>query len=59
MNFPEPSVWMRHRISYGETDAMGVLYYAEYLHIFERARSTYSPYARRSADTVHRAIMMS
>ncbi|XPV77358.1 MAG: acyl-CoA thioesterase [Desulfovibrio sp.] len=28
-----------HRISYGETDAMGIVYYAEYLHFFERARS--------------------
>ncbi len=33
-------VWHTHRVSYGETDTMGVLYYAEYLHIFERARST-------------------
>lgn len=31
--------WMQHRVSYGETDTMGVLYYAEYLHIFERARN--------------------
>ena len=30
-----------HRVSYGETDAMGVLYYAEYMHVFERARSQY------------------
>ena len=30
-----------HRISYGETDAMGIMYYAEYFHIFERARSEY------------------
>ncbi len=29
---------MPHYVSYGETDAMGVLYYAEYLHICERAR---------------------
>ncbi|MEF2231953.1 MAG: thioesterase family protein [Pseudodesulfovibrio sp.] len=28
-----------HFVSYGETDTMGVLYYAEYLHIFERSRS--------------------
>lgn len=33
-------VWHAHRVSYGETDTMGVLYYAEYLHIFERARSS-------------------
>ena len=32
-------VWYAHRVSYGETDTMGVLYYAEYMHIFERARS--------------------
>ncbi len=32
-------VWLAHRVSYGETDAMGVMYYAEYLHLFERARS--------------------
>ena len=32
---------MPHRVSYGETDTMGVLYYAEYLHLFERARGEY------------------
>lgn len=40
-NFPTSDVWLAHRISYGETDTMGVLYYAEYLHVFERARSEY------------------
>ncbi len=40
-DFPAVDIWHEHRVSYGETDAMGVLYYAEYLHIFERARSTY------------------
>jgi acyl-CoA thioester hydrolase len=39
--FPEPDAWLEHRVSYGETDAMGVLYYAEYLHIFERSRSLF------------------
>ena len=39
--FPTPDIWMPHRVSYGETDTMGVLYYAEYLHLFERARSEY------------------
>ena len=34
-------VWMQHRVSYGETDTMGVLYYAEYLHIFERGRNAF------------------
>jgi acyl-CoA thioester hydrolase len=33
--------WFPHRVSYGETDCMGVLYYAEYLHIFERARNSF------------------
>ena len=41
MEFPTPAIWFSHRVSYGETDTMGVLYYAEYLHIFERARSEY------------------
>ncbi|MDR0338718.1 MAG: acyl-CoA thioesterase [Desulfovibrio sp.] len=36
-----PDVWMQHRVSYGETDTMGVLYYAEYLHIFERGRNAF------------------
>ncbi|MDR2123753.1 MAG: acyl-CoA thioesterase [Desulfovibrio sp.] len=31
-----------HRVSYGETDCMGILYYAEYLHIFERARTSFT-----------------
>lgn len=39
--FPEPQSWYNHFVSYGETDTMGVLYYAEYLHLFERARSLY------------------
>ena len=37
--FPEPACWLAHRVSYGETDAMGVVYYANYLHLFERGRS--------------------
>ena len=36
-----PGIWMEHRVSYGETDTISVLYYAEYLHIFERGRSAY------------------
>lgn len=38
---PQAGIWFTHRVSYGETDTMGVVYYAEYLHIFERARSEY------------------
>lgn len=34
-------IWMQHRVSYGETDTMGVLYYAEYLHLFERGRNAF------------------
>jgi len=37
-SFPQPSCWLAHRVSYGETDAMGVVYYANYLHLFERGR---------------------
>lgn len=40
-NFPSPEVWLPHRVSYGETDCMGVMYYAEYLHLFERSRSEF------------------
>lgn len=38
-SFPDPEVWWPHRVSYGETDAMGIVYYANYLHWFEQARS--------------------
>lgn len=38
-SFPTPSCWLAHRVSYGETDAMGVVYYANYLHLFERGRN--------------------
>ncbi len=41
-DFPDASAWYAHRISYGETDAMGVLYHAEYIHIFERSRGELS-----------------
>ncbi len=42
MNPPRPAeTWITHRVSYGETDAMNVVYYAEYFHLFERARNEY------------------
>ncbi|WP_291321942.1 thioesterase family protein [Desulfonatronospira sp.] len=41
VDFPAPETRHPHRVSYGETDAMGVVYYANYLHWFEMARSTY------------------
>jgi acyl-CoA thioester hydrolase len=40
-DFPQPQAWLDHRVSYGETDAMGVVYYGNYLHWFEMARSLY------------------
>ncbi len=40
-DFPTVQTWLAHRVSYGETDTMGVLYYAEYLHLFERSRSEF------------------
>ncbi|MBD5552779.1 MAG: acyl-CoA thioesterase [Desulfovibrio sp.] len=40
-DFPTPETWLAHRVSYGETDCMGVMYYAEYLHLFERGRSEF------------------
>ncbi|MGL1862244.1 MAG: acyl-CoA thioesterase [Pseudodesulfovibrio sp.] len=39
--FPASESWYHHFVSYGETDTMGVLYYAEYLHVYERARSLF------------------
>ena len=39
--FPEPETWFALHVSYGETDAMGVVYYGNYPHWFERARSQY------------------
>lgn len=39
--FPTPDTWYGHRVSYGETDAMAQVYYVEYLHFFERARSQF------------------
>ena len=42
MNTEHPAAaWLAHRVSYGETDAMNVVYYAEYFHLFERARNEY------------------
>ncbi|SHN64664.1 acyl-CoA thioesterase [Desulfovibrio litoralis] len=38
-DFPKTQCWITHRVSYGETDMMNVVYYAEYLHYFERARN--------------------
>ncbi|MFP4168925.1 MAG: acyl-CoA thioesterase [Desulfonatronovibrionaceae bacterium] len=40
-DFPAPCIWQPHRVYYGETDSMGVVYYANYLHWFEIGRNTY------------------
>ncbi len=40
-DFPRPECWYAHYVSYGETDAMGVVYYGEYLHYFERSRGLF------------------
>lgn len=39
--FPTPDTWFRQFVSYGETDAMGVVYYGNYPHWFERARGQF------------------
>lgn len=58
-DFPTPETWLAHRISYGETDTMGVLYYAEYLHLFERGRSEFIRARGMSYATVEeRGIML-
>lgn len=58
-DFPLASIWFAHRVSYGETDTMGVLYYAEYLHIFERARSAYiRSYGMSYAQVEQRGILL-
>lgn len=50
---------MPHRVSYGETDTMGYLYYAEYLHLFERSRSEFIRSLGMSyAEVERRGIML-
>ena len=58
-SFPTPDVWLAHRVSYGETDTMGVLYYAEYLHLFERSRSEFiRTFGMSYAEVEKRGILM-
>ncbi|GAB6161775.1 thioesterase family protein [Desulfothermus naphthae] len=38
-DFPKPEATWKHIVSYGETDCMRIVYYANYLHWFEQARS--------------------
>lgn len=37
--FPKPEATWDHYVSYGETDGMQVVYYGNYFHWFEQARS--------------------
>ena len=39
--FPSPETWFELYVSYGETDSMGVVYYGNYPHWFERARGQF------------------
>ena len=36
---PENAVVTRYRVPYADTDRMGVVYYGNYLTLFERARN--------------------
>ncbi len=57
--FPQPSTEWRHRVSYGETDAMGVVYYGNYLHWFEQARSLFIRQQGMSyADIEQRGLLL-
>lgn len=58
-DFPTCESWYSHYVSYGETDAMGVVYHAEYLHLFERSRSKFIRETGLSyAETEKRGIML-
>jgi len=59
IEFVTPQSWYKHFVSYGETDTMGVLYYAEYLHIFERSRSFFiREHGMSYAEVEKRGIIM-
>ncbi|NDV20160.1 YbgC/FadM family acyl-CoA thioesterase [Pseudodesulfovibrio sp. JC047] len=59
VQFPTCDSWYSHYISYGETDAMGVVYHAEYLHLFERSRSQLIRESGMSySETEKRGIML-
>ncbi len=57
--FPTPDCWLEHRVSYGETDTMGLAYYGEYLHYFERVRSAFIRQQGMSyADVERRGVLL-
>ena len=41
LSMPEPVHQTTYRVLYGDTDAAGVVYYANYLRFFERGRTEY------------------
>ncbi|MFW5838237.1 MAG: acyl-CoA thioesterase [Desulfovibrionaceae bacterium] len=57
--FPSPDVWLAHRVSYGETDAMGRVYYGEFFHLFERARGQFiRDYGLSYAEVERRGLLL-
>ena len=57
--FPAPDTWFKLFVSYGETDAMGVVYYGNYPHWFERARGQFMRERGLSyAEVERRGIML-
>ena len=57
--FPSPDVWFSNRVSYGEVDSMGYVYYGEYMHLFERSRGEYIRQQGMSyAEVEARGIML-
>lgn len=58
-DIPSQGIWFTHRVSYGETDTMGVVYYAEYFHIFERARGEFiRSYGMSYAEVEQRGVFL-
>ena len=41
LSMPEPVHQTTYRVLYGDTDAAGVVYYANYLRYFEKGRTEY------------------
>jgi len=58
-DFPQPEVSWTHWVSYGETDAMGLAYYGNYLHWFEQARSHFlREFGASYADIEERGLFL-
>jgi len=54
---PESEAWVsvRHRVIFGDTDAMGIVYYANYLRFFEIGRNEYLRARGKTARDLERA----